>query len=113
MSNRIEKVNSLLQKEISRIVFIDFNFSGVMVTVTRVESSSNLILAKAYISVMPEGNAEHIIETLNRGVYSIQKQINKTLKMRPVPKIKFVRDKKVAEASRVEALLEELKKGEK
>lgn len=113
MSNRIEKVNSLLQHEISNLMLRDFNFSGILVTLTHVDTSPNLIECKAYVSVFPEENASKVLDVLNRGVYDIQQKINKMLNMRPIPKIIFVHDSKVAEASKVEALLERLKKEEK
>ncbi len=109
MSNRIEKVNSLLEHEIGQILLRDFNFSGHLVTLTHVEATPNLIEAKAYISVFPEDVAPKVLETLNKGVYDVQQKINKLLNMRPIPKIIFVLDKEVAEASRVEELLEKIK----
>lgn len=112
MSNRIEKVNSLLESEISKILLKDFDFSDVMVTLTHVEAIANLIEAKAYISILPEDKSEKIIKILNREVKSVQQKINKMLNMRPIPKIIFVKDSQVAEASRVEKLLGSLKKEE-
>ncbi len=113
MSNRIQKVNSLLEKEISKIILRDFYFSGLLVTLTRVDSFANLIEAKVYISVFPDKDIDKIVDTLNRGAYSVQQKINKLLKMRPVPKIKFVKDKELTKAGRVEELLAALKKEEK
>jgi ribosome-binding factor A len=109
MSNRLEKVNSLLQKEISKIIAKDFNFHGTLVTVTHVDATGNLIEAKAYISVLPDEKTDQVIKLLNKEVYGIQQKINKKLNMRPIPKIKFVEDKVIAEAANIEKLLESLK----
>ncbi len=113
MSKRIEKVNSLLEKEISNLLLKDFHFSDAIVTLTYVDATANLIEARAYISVLPEEKSDAIIKILNKGVYSVQQKINKMLNMRPIPKIIFVKDEKIQEASRIEALLEKLKKEEK
>ena len=110
MSNRIEKVNSLLEQEISKILLRDFNFVESMVTLTHVDATANLIEARAYISVMPENNLDKVVKTLNGGVFEVQKKINKMLNMRPIPKIIFVKDEKIKEAAKIEALLEEVKK---
>jgi len=123
-SNRIEKVNSLLEQEISKILLRDFAFSPeILVTLTRVDTSSNLIEARVYISVFftrrslgeggPDEKSDEIIKILNRHVYDVQYKINRTLRMRPIPKIKFVRDKTVSQAGKIEELLEQLKKQEK
>ena len=109
MSNRIQKVNSLLAEEISKIIARDFDFTGSMVTLTHVEATANLIEAKAYVSVLPEDKTDQVLKSLNREVYGIQQKINKLLKMRPVPRIKFVKDRVIAEAARIEELLGKIK----
>lgn len=113
MSNRIEKVNSLLQHEIGKILLKDFAFSPeILVTLTRVDTSANLIEAKAYVSVYPEEKAESIIGALNKSVYDIQYQINRILKMRPIPKIKFVKETEISKAAKIEELLVKAKRQE-
>lgn len=109
MSNRIQKVNSLLKHELSNIIFKDFDFSEVLVTLTHVEVTTNLIDAKAYISVFPEDKIDDVINILNRNIYKTQQKINKLLKMRPIPKIKFVKDREISKAGRIEELLGQLK----
>jgi ribosome-binding factor A len=114
MSNRIEKVNSLLRDEISKILLRDFAFSPeILVTLTRVECSANLIEAKAYISVFPEEKSAGILNALQKSVYDVQYKINRTLRQRPIPKIKFVKDENISKAGKVEELLGKLKKEEK
>jgi ribosome-binding factor A len=106
MSNRIEKVDSLLEHEIGKILLKDFAFSPeILVTLTRVETTANLIEAKAYISVFPEVKSEPIIRALNKSVYDIQYKINRTLRMRPIPKIKFVKETEISKAAKIEELL--------
>lgn len=106
MSQRIEKVNSLLEHEISKILLKDFAFSPeILVTLTHVDCSGNLIEAKAYISVFPEIKSEGIVNALNKSVYDIQCQINRILKMRPIPKIKFMPDRDASKADKIEKLL--------
>jgi len=109
MSNRLEKVNSLLEKEISKIILRDFNFQEALVTITHIDATANLIEARAFVSVLPEEKTDKIISILNKGVYSIQQKINKLLNMRPIPKIIFVKDEKIREAARIEELLEKIK----
>ena len=113
MSNRIDKVNSLLEYEISQIILRDFSFADALATLTHVDTTGNLIEARAYISVFPEDKTDTIVKILNKGVYEVQQKINKKLNMRPIPKIIFVKDEKIKEAARVEELLNTLKKEEK
>jgi ribosome-binding factor A len=112
--NRVEKVNSLLEREIGKILLKDFAFSPeILVTLTRVDCSSNLIDAKVYISVYPEEKSAGILNALQKSVYSVQHQINRTLRTRPIPKIRFVKETAISKAGKVEELLAQLKKEEK
>lgn len=106
MNNRIPRVNSLIKEELSKLILRDFDFPlEILVTLTRVETTPNLIEAKAYISVYPEEKADEIIRILNKSIYNIQHKINRTLRMRPIPKIGFVKEKNISEAGRIEELL--------
>lgn len=109
MSNRIDKVNSLLEREISKLIARDFNFPEAMVTLTHVDTTANLIEARVYISVFPEHKADGIVKVLNGGVRDIQQKINKLLNMRPIPKIIFIKDNKIKEAARIEEILNKLR----
>lgn len=111
MTKRFQRVNQLIKKELSQILLREIEFpQGVLATVTRVESSSNLIQAKVFISCLPEEKASQVLRILNRQIYQLQQRINKRLRMRPIPKIEFVEEKKTKEAGRIEEILEGLKK---
>ncbi len=106
---RISRVNQLIKKELSQILLKEVDFPrDVLVTVTRVESSANLYQAKVYISVMPEEKSADVLGLLRELIYSLQQELNKRLKMRPIPRIQFVREKKTAEAGKIEELLEKI-----
>ena len=106
---RVQRVNQLIKKELSQIILKEVNFPpDVLVTVTRVESSRNLIQAKVYISVMPENETANVLQILDNLIYDLQQQLNKRLKMRPIPRIIFVKEKKTEEAGRIEELLEKI-----
>jgi len=109
-NNRIEKVNSLLEREISKIIFRDFAYSpDVLVTLTRVDTTANFIEAKVFISVFPDDKADEMIKMLDKNIFDIQQKVNKTMKMRPVPRIKFVKDKVLSRAGKIEELLYKVK----
>jgi len=114
MSNRVEKVNSLLEHEIGKILLRDFAFSPeILVTLTRVDCSSNLIEAKVYVSVFPEAKADSILNALEKSVYGIQYKINRTLRTRPIPKIRFVKETAISKAGKIEELLYKTRENDK
>jgi len=109
--NRIQRVNELIKEEVSQLLLKEVDFpEKILATVTRVETSVDLKQAKVYISVIPEEEISKVIKILNNKIYDIQQKLNKRLTMRIVPRIKFVEEKKTAEAARIEELLEKIKK---
>ena len=101
-------------REINQVLLRDFEFpQGDFLTITRVETSSDVIETKVYISVMPDTETDRIFKILNKLIYPIQQKINQRLKMRPVPKIIFVKENATKEAGKIEELLAKLKKEEK
>jgi len=110
-TNRLEKINSLLRDEISKIILRDFEFSpNILVTLTHVDSSANLIEAKVFISVYPDDQADEIVRQLNKNIYDVQYKINRTLRQRPIPKLRFLKDKESSKAGKIEEILAQLKK---
>lgn len=108
--NRIPQVNELIRRELSKIILKEVEFpKDTLVTITRVQTSSNLIQAKIYIGVMPENQASRILQILNQQIFNLQQIINKRLRMRPIPKIKFVEEKETRKAEEIEKILEEIK----
>ncbi|MDP2864416.1 MAG: 30S ribosome-binding factor RbfA [bacterium] len=110
MSERIQRVNQLIKKELSQILLREVDFpKDILVTITRVDTSPNLRESKVFISTVPEDKAQMVLNTLNQKIYELQQKINRRLKMRPVPRIKFSEERETAEAGRIEELLEKLK----
>ena len=110
MSDRVQRVNSLIKTELSKILIKEVDFSkNVLITITQVQTSSNIIEANVYISVLPEEQTDKVFQVLNKIIHSVQQDLNKRLRMRPVPKIKFLREHRTVEAAKVEELLEEIK----
>ena len=113
MSDRIQRVNQLIEEELSRIILKEMSFpKDVLVTLTRVETSVDLRQSTVFISVLPDRNAKEVLSSLKNEVFSLQKTIDRRLRMRPVPRINFVLEIKTRKAARIEELLEEIKKDE-
>jgi len=108
---RILKVNELLKKELSQLFLKKVEFPrDVLVTITRVNTSLNLREAIVSISSMPDSKSKTIQKILSYHIYDLQQEINKRLRMRPIPKIIFREEKGVAEAAKIEELLQKINK---
>ena len=86
---RIQRVNQLIKKELSQIILREVNFpQSVLVTITRVEASRNLIQAKIYISVMPEEQSPQVLDVLAKLSKREKKEKEKELSESQEQKIK-------------------------
>ncbi len=111
MSERIQRVNQLIKRELGQILLKEIEFpSGILVTLTRVETSVDLKQAKIYVSAIPRIKLDIVLKILNRQIHPLQQKLNKRLRMRPLPKIMFVEEKETSEAGRIEEILVRLKK---
>ena len=109
MSLRIQKINELLKQEISDLILRELDFSrDTLITVTKVDTSKDLLDARVGVSVLPFLKAEKVMKVLNSQVFNIQKVLDKRLKIKVVPKIRFELDKSYERADRVNSLLKQI-----
>ena len=114
MSERIQRVNQLIRKELSQILADELDFSiGTLVTLTRGETLIDLSYSNIFISVIPEKDSKRVLGFLNRNVKQFQQKINGRLRMKTVPKIHFIEEGKTKEAARIEEILEKIKREER
>ena len=110
---RIDQVNQLIKEEVSKLILREVEISkDAIITVTRVETSSDLRHSAIYVSTLFKEKQAAAIHELNKSIYDIQHLLNRTLRMRPVPKIRFEIDKLYEiEQKLYETLAEEEKDG--
>ena len=107
---RIQKIAQLLQEETAKMLDREAEFpEGTLVTVTRVSVSEDGLYADIFLSVLG-GDAKHILAITQKSVYHIQQILNRRLRMRPVPKIRFTIDEEEIKRQGVEKSLAELKR---
>jgi len=110
MPHRLEKINELIKRELGRILLEEGNFSpGVLVTILAVRTGADLEEAAVTFSVLPANQCSKILANLENRIFFLQQCLNKKLRMRPVPKIRFVLDETEGESQKVETLLEKLR----
>ncbi len=108
-SKRQQKFSKLIQKEVSQIIQQDYsgNFIGKLVTVTDVEMSPDLGLARLYISIFPVSAAEESLEFLNSVKPRIRGSLGRAIgkDVRVIPELAFFNDSTAETASRMDAIL--------
>ena len=92
-ARRLDKINQLLQEEIGKIILRELDLDkNILVTITRVDTSSDLAHATAFFSTLARDKEEEALAALTHSVSDIQHVLNRKLRMRPVPKIRFAID---------------------
>ena len=95
--HRIEKIESLIHQVLGEMIQREFTPpEGALVSLTRIAVSGNLQEAKVYISVIPDRLGNEVVGNLQKNAWRFQEELNKKLKMRPVPKIIFAADRQAA-----------------
>ena len=113
MYDRIDSVNSLLKREISRIITSDVKDPRLssMSSVVSVETSRNLQNSTVYVTIM--GEREEKQKTL-KGLRSaggfIQRTLRKNLDLRTIPSIRFMVDDSLDRVKQISDLLDEAEK---
>lgn len=110
MPERALRMAETLQKVIGSILAKEEFPDGSLVTITRVEVTEDLQQAKVYISVIPDGETPTVFRILQKRVFLVQQELNRAMRVRPVPKILWRQDRGSGNTKRVEELLEQIQK---
>ncbi len=108
---RIERVNGLLREEISNLIASQVNDPRLrgIITITQVETASDLRNARVYVSVM--GN-ETIRDEALAGIRSsasyLRRELRGRVSLRYIPFLRFVLDDAMLEAERLMQVIDGL-----
>ena len=107
MSQRLDRINELMKREISSVIMKEFEFPNCIVTVSGVSITQDLREAKVFISVMG-GDAENVIQKLRKRRGMIQGQTAKRVVIRTTPVLDFRIDDSAERGVHVVNLLDEV-----
>ncbi len=112
MTRRIEKINKLLAREVSRLFLTEIDFPPeIFVTIGNVDTSSDLKYADVLVAIIPDNKTGTALNIIKKKIYKIQKTIDRRLQMRPVPKLRF--SPAAAEPKRISELFQKIKEEKK
>lgn len=111
---RRDRVGDLIKREIAQIIQNELKDPGIgFVTITGVEVSADLRLARVFYSVLgDEESKKRSASVLKRASGFIQKEIGGRLRLKYTPEISFHFDKSVEYGARIEELIQKIHKAE-
>ncbi|PCI18330.1 MAG: ribosome-binding factor A [Piscirickettsiaceae bacterium] len=106
---RFQRVERQLQRELAEVLQREIKDPEVgFVTVSDVEVTKDLAVAKVYISVLTTKDSENkadSIAALNRAANYIHGVVSKRMRMRMVPELRFFLDESIEQGIKMDALL--------
>lgn len=109
--SRPDRVADRIRSELGSLLARDVRDPGVgFVTVTRVQVSPDLQLARVYYTVLGDEKTRQASgRAVERATPFLRRQIGSRLRLKRVPDLKFVYDEAIAGQDRIEQLLNELR----
>lgn len=113
-SRRPQRVGEQIREEISALIQRDIKDPRLgMATITEVRISADLRYARVYLTALGEkAEKSKTLEALRNAKGFIRGELGKRLRLRYVPEISFFWDDVAEKGSRVQQLLEEIKRSD-
>ncbi len=106
-TQRQQKISQIIQKDLAEIIQENLRKSGqknLIISVTKLKVTADLLEAKAYISVFPEDKTINILKEIKELSNTIKHQLAIRTKnqLRRVPELKFFNDDTIAYVNELE-----------
>jgi ribosome-binding factor A len=113
-TRRQKRVGSLIKEEVSRLLLEGIKgSSSYLITVTRVEMSSDLKAAYVYLSFFGGEKEETILELLEARKGYLRKSIASKVKLKYNPMLIFSLDPSTEYEEKIDSAIKKIKKNEK
>ena len=110
---RSERVADLIREEIADLIMYKLKDPRIgFVTVTGVEMTPDLKLARVFVSILREEEPGSTLEVLNSSKSFIRSSLSKRLRLKFIPNIEFRMDTSIDYGFKMDKLLKEIGKGE-
>jgi len=106
---RSQRVSDLLRKEIADIIVYRLKDPRIgFITVTGVDVTDDIKMARVYVSVFQAEERKTTLEILNSAKSFIRSELSRRLRMKFIPIIEFRLDTSIEYGNRIESLLKEI-----
>ena len=106
--SRSRRVGEQIQRELAQLVQRELKDPRLgMVTISAVEVTKDLSVAKVYFTVLNPGHdVEETLKGLNHSIGFLRRELAHRMKLRVVPELRFQYDRSIEEGSRLSALID-------
>lgn len=111
--SRTQRIADVIHRTLARTLREEFKDPRVgMVTLSEVEVTPDLKLAKVYFTVLQESKVQETTKILNDAAGFFRSQLAKSVSLRYVPRPLFLYDDSVVRGNRIDSLLRQVNIGE-
>ena len=109
-TTRQQKISRFIQKELSNIFLLQTKATnGILISISAVRVTSDLSIARAYLSIFPQDKREELIKNINANSKAIRFDLGQKVRhqLRIVPELEFYVDDSLDYAERIDSLLDQ------
>ena len=106
-ANKIQRINEDVQRELSSLLrsIKDPRVKQGMISVTAVDTTSDLRLARVYLSVFGLQSEKEFFKGLKSASGYLRRELGRSLSLRYTPELQFELDKSIERGARINTLL--------
>jgi len=110
---RIERLNHAFQEEISKILMTEIKDEEIQfVTITDVDTTSDLSFAKVYFTVLDDSLKQQTLEALKKAAPFIRTKLAERVEIRHTPELRFIYDTSIEYGNNIDKILESINEKE-
>lgn len=101
-NNRIGRINEEIQRELAALIpsVKDPRVTG-MISVTAVDTTTDLKFAKVYISVLDKGDSAQVLKGLKSASGWLRRELGRSLNLRNTPELTFIQDDSIDKGAHI------------
>ncbi|MCI8720828.1 MAG: 30S ribosome-binding factor RbfA [Oscillospiraceae bacterium] len=106
-SNRIGRINEEIQREMANLLRAvkDPRLQSGLVTITHVDTTSDLRYAKIYISALDKSQEKDMMKGLKSASGYLRRELGSALRLRYTPELQFVADDSIQQGAHILEML--------
>lgn len=108
VSARSRQIGDQIHRELAQLLQFELKDPRVgMVTITAVEVTSELDVAKVYVTSMQETDEKVLIQTLDKAAGFLRHELGSRLRLRTIPRLQFKYDKSLEQGNYLRSLIDQ------
>ena len=106
-SNRIGRINEEIQRELSTLLRTvkDPRLQNALVTITHVDTTSDLRYARIFISALDKGQEKDMMKGLRSAAGYLRRELGAALRLRYTPELQFIADDSIQQGAHILEML--------